>query len=133
MRQLYGARAGGKASAPGRCRLYLRRHVSRLFAGRSSALPDGRGRRADGAAAPSSARARLLAAAERPVLMVGSQATLEPAGSASWRRRSTTRAAGLPVGHGARLLGKGHRLQMRHKRRRPCKAGRPGHAGRGAV
>jgi acetolactate synthase-1/2/3 large subunit len=63
--------------------------------------------------------ARELARAERPVLMVGSQATLDAAGIATVA--AAVERLGIPVylsGMARGLLGAGHRLQLRHQRRR---------------
>ncbi len=125
VRQLYGGQGGSARSLGARAlQASLRYHVSRLFAGASKPLPA-----AASAAAPAEAsagatrRARsLLAAAKRPVLMIGSQATLEA--PAIEELAAAVERLGLPVylsGMARGLLGKGHRLQMRHKRRQALK------------
>ena len=100
---------------------YLNRYVDRLFRGAD--------RKPSETSSPASAVdsqrltvgrvARRLARAERPVLMVGSQATLE-----ADRIQSTVAAVerlGVPVylsGMGRGLLGASHSLQLRHQRRK---------------
>ncbi len=126
VRQLYGAQGGGAKSLGAKAlQAYLRYHVSKLFAGADRPPPAA-------AAAPEPVgvpsgdlrRARrLLAAAQRPVLMIGSQATLEA--PAIGELAAAVERLGLPVylsGMARGLLGKGHRLQMRHKRRKALKA-----------
>lgn len=103
---------------------YLGAHTWRLFAGadRQSvaeaptiALPE---------PSPASvkAAAKALAAAERPVLLVGSQALVSP-GEADALARAIE-GLGIPVylsGMARGLLGVGHTLQMRHGRRNALK------------
>ena len=63
-------------------------------------------------------RGEALARAERPLIVIGSQALL--GGERSRRVSPCGGAAGysrLPLGHGTRLLGPQHPLQMRHTRR----------------
>lgn len=99
---------------------YLDRHVDGLFRGAGSPVatrieppePPRPSRRAVAAIA------RQLAAAERPVLMVGSQATLDAAGIGEVV--AAVERLGIPVylsGMARGLLGKGHPLQMRHRRK----------------
>ncbi len=69
---------------------------------------------------PSEVRAALdlLAAAERPVLVLGSQAMLHPPDVGGLAR--AVERIGVPVylsGMARGLLGRGHRLQLKHKRR----------------
>ncbi len=64
------------------------------------------------------AAADALARAERPVLVVGSQAMLHPPRVGELREAVERLAAPVYLSGMARgLLGRGHRLQMRHKRR----------------
>jgi acetolactate synthase-like protein len=132
VRQMYGSPApgGGGGLAAWALRLYLRRHLARLF--RPAAGGDG-GRRQtapDDAAAPDSAAglapggdavrrvASRLRRSRRPVLVVGSQALLETAAVGDLAR--AVAALGVPVylAGGARgLLGASHPLQMRHRRK----------------
>jgi acetolactate synthase-1/2/3 large subunit len=125
VREWYGAASGrGRALGDRLAGLYLRRHAARLFAGleegggssaRSLPLPEpsaGMVRRAAG----------LLARAERPVLLVGSQAMALPREAA--RIAEAVAALGLPVylsGMARGLLGREHPLQLRHQRRAALK------------
>ncbi len=125
---LYGAKAAaGARSLAGRAvARYLDWHVRRLFAGAGGSAADGAPPRRPEAALPAAPAvrraARLLAAAERPVLMVGSQAVLEPAAvgelaAAAGRLGAPTYLSGMARG----LLGAGHPLQLRHRRREALK------------
>ena len=118
VRGWYGAKSGGggKSIAARATRWYLERHVDRLFEG-----PVGETPRPDVATerAPDSAvhdAAARIAAAKRPLLLVGSQATL---GDATATAAAVTRL-GLPAylgGMARGLLGRDSPLQMRHRRR----------------
>lgn len=123
VRGLYGAKAASGRSrslAQRTLAWYLRRHVRRLFAGADrvrirAPLPPPRIEPARGAERRS---LRCLAVAERPLLMVGSQATLDPASID--RVATAVDRLGIPVylsGMARGLLGRGHRLQLRHRRR----------------
>ena len=126
VRQLYGGQGGPARSLGARAlQTYLRYHVSRLFAGASKPLPVAPGTAELGEASVGDIKRarRLLAAAKRPVLMIGSQATLEA--PAIGELATAVERLELPVylsGMARGLLGKGHRLQMRHKRRQALKA-----------
>ena len=78
VRRLYGAGSGGRGLVAQATRLYLRQHVRRLFVGMSKAVIGGEIRPA--ALEPDPAMitrvAQRLLAADRPVLLVGSQALL---------------------------------------------------------
>ena len=121
VRQWYGAKTGGRPRGLAeRARQWaIGRHVDRLFAG----APGGRGRVDPPAApAPDASRvgraAALLRRAERPVLLVGSQALLSP-GEAPALAESVA-ALGVPVylsGMARGLLGRSHPLQSRHRRK----------------
>ena len=126
VRQMYGAQGGPARSLGARAlQAYLRYHVARLFAGAAAPAPPAARPPAPAeppAAAVKRAR-RMLAAAKRPVLMIGSQATLEP--PAIGELAAAVERLEMPVylsGMARGLLGKGHRLQMRHKRRQALKA-----------
>jgi acetolactate synthase-1/2/3 large subunit len=123
VREMYGAKAGqGKSRGLGERALgwYLRRHVGRLFAGSQSVeisepevpsvpAPSGRVLRK---------ATRYLGAAQRPVLMVGSQALLE--NDQVGDLALAVERLGVPVylsGMARGLLGPDHALQLRHKRR----------------
>ena len=123
VREWYGASSKGKGLAAAGLRFYLQRHVKKLFAGadRVEASP----RREIPPPPPERGDARQAAArlakAKRPVLVLGGQVLL----SSSSRDEAlglarAVEAIGAPVylAGGARgLLGQGHRLQLRHKRR----------------
>lgn len=100
--------------------LYLKHHVNRMFACDITSV-DAESR--DGAddsiddRAVTAAMAQ-IAAAERPVMVMGSQALARPWLSAELARAVDT--IGIPVylaGMARGLMGAGHRLQMRHHRR----------------
>jgi acetolactate synthase-1/2/3 large subunit len=122
VRDWYGGKSAGGGSISGRLmNLYLRRHVNRLFAAARVDEPSGpvsipppvpgRGRlRRAGA---------LLTRAERPVLLVGSQALLEAGNTAEIadavaRLRIPVFLSGMARG----LLGPDHPCQIRHGRKR---------------
>jgi len=117
---LYGAAGKGGGIAGAGLRLYLGRHVRKLFAGADRVQ----------ASAPKPARplapekgevrkaAARLAKARRPVLVLGSQVTLAASEVAELAR--AVAALGAPVylaGAARGLLGAGHALQLRHKRK----------------
>ncbi len=123
VREWYGASSQGKGLAALGLRLYLQRHAKKLFAGadRVAASP----RRTIPPPPPARGDARQAAArlakAKRPVLVLGGQMLLssttrdEALGLA---RAVETIGAPVYLAGGARgLLGKGHPLQLRHKRR----------------
>jgi acetolactate synthase-1/2/3 large subunit len=122
VRQWYGAKAGGasKGLRDAAIRWYVNRHLKHLFGGVEGALA----RTATPPPPPEPERslvgqvARLLARAERPVLLIGSQAMIS-AGEAGALVEAVA-ALGLPVylsGMARGLLGPGHPLQLRHKRK----------------
>jgi acetolactate synthase-1/2/3 large subunit len=121
IRQWY-AEAGGKGSsiADRALRWYLNRHASRMFAGsHGRALPAARAvdtpLAGDGAL---KAAAAALQRAERPLIVIGSQALVQ-AGHAAALAQAVERL-GIPVylsGMARGLLGRDHPLQMRHARR----------------
>jgi thiamine pyrophosphate-dependent acetolactate synthase large subunit-like protein len=102
-------------------RWYLRRHLDRIFSGKEDiTLPD----QSVVALTPSVPASQLNRAAEmlrqsqKPLFIIGSQAVAQPerAGNVA----QAVEAIGAPVylsGMARGLLGKDHRLQMRHKRR----------------
>ena len=124
VRGWYGGAGSGRSMADKAVKAYLRWHVGRLFAGKGQG-PDP-ARVVVEVAGPDQGKvdkvAQRLAQAERPVMLVGSQALLdarEAAGVAAAVER-----IGVPVylsGMARGLLGKGHPLQMRHKRRMALK------------
>ena len=122
IRQWY-ADAGGKGTsiADRGLRWYLNRHVERIFAGSDRAL-DVVARDVSPPAPTDSrieATATALAHAERPLMVIGSQA-LSLAGNAD-RIAAAIATLGIPVylsGMARGLLGREHPLQMRHARRK---------------
>ncbi len=102
-------------------RWYLRRHVNRMFAGAASSMlpevvaitpPEPAGAAVEKAAAA-------LLRAERPLLLVGSQALVLPARAAAVAK--AVAALGLPVylsGMARGLLGRQHPNQLFHQRRK---------------
>jgi acetolactate synthase-1/2/3 large subunit len=120
VRQLYGAGSGGRGLAAQATRLYLRQHVRRLFAGTSKVTIGGEIMLAAPEPDPATIKqvAQRLLAAQRPVLLVGSQALLA-AQSAAEISRAVERL-GMPTflsGMSRGLLGREHALHLRHQRR----------------
>ena len=120
VRQLYGFGSSGRGLFAQATRLYLRQHVRRLFAGMSKATIEGEIM----PSAPEPDRttieqvAQRLLRANRPVLLVGSQALLAAHNAAEVAR--AVERLGIPVylsGMARGLLGRDHPLQMRHQRR----------------
>jgi acetolactate synthase-1/2/3 large subunit len=115
------------SSSPGKRRLgdrllawYLSRHVKRLFAGADAATHHAPQRPTPPEPEDTHVRgaAERLRRAERPLLLVGSQALLEA--DAAERIAGAVERLGLPVylsGMARGLLGPGHPLQIRHRRR----------------
>jgi acetolactate synthase-1/2/3 large subunit len=121
IRQWYqDASARGNAPAAIAQRWYLRRHVSRMFAGNDdkSASPVAVVTPPEPAAGAVERAVAALLRAERPLLLVGSQALVLPS-----RARATAAAVaalGVPVylsGMARGLLGRDHPLQCLHQRR----------------
>jgi acetolactate synthase-1/2/3 large subunit len=121
IRQWYAEAAGkGSGVADRLLRFYLNRHVEKMFAdGAESAAPQVRDVPPPAASAASvDAATAALARAERPLLVIGSQA-LSIAPEAS-RIAAAVAQLGIPVylsGMARGLLGRDHPLQMRHQRR----------------
>jgi len=121
VRAWYGEAAGKGTSLPDRLlRFYLGRHVAGIFAGSGKAGPPRPRPVAAPAARPSrvDAAAARLAAARRPLLVIGSQ-TLALAADPSGIAEAVSRL-GMPVylsGMARGLLGRDHPLQMHHQRR----------------
>lgn len=124
VREWYGLKTGGKSVADKLIKLYLKRHANDLFKGAESSIlsvsakPD--------VPRPAAGLVRKVAdklvRAERPLLLVGSQALIQ-AGQVEKLAKAVQRL-GIPVylsGMARGLLGKGHALQMRHKRRQALK------------
>jgi thiamine pyrophosphate-dependent acetolactate synthase large subunit-like protein len=122
VREWYGAKAlsGEKTLAQRATAWYVRRHVERLLTGADVVAAEGSEAIAPLPPAASAVRrtAALLARAERPVILVGSQAVPGPSGAAALV--SALEAIGAPVylsGMARGLLGRAHPLQMRHRRK----------------
>jgi acetolactate synthase-1/2/3 large subunit len=121
VREWYGIKSGGSHSLVGKAvQNFMKLHVARLFAGAKTqqvrpiiapALPQ-----MDATSAQQAATA--LGQAQRPVILVGSQAVLDVAQVGELA--IALERIGAPVylsGMARGLLGAEHRLQMRHKRR----------------
>jgi acetolactate synthase-1/2/3 large subunit len=124
-RELYGVdpKPGEKPPAFAKRleRWVLNRHLKRLFAGAGDAVEDAVARRPEPMSPPGSAvrrAAKAIARAERPLVLVGSQAMLHAVDAAALR--SALETLGAPVylsGMARGLLGAAHPLLRRHKRR----------------
>lgn len=121
IRQWYAEAAGkGTGLADRALRWYLERHAERMFAGAAQAATPGARAVAlptasDGAVA---AAAKALGRAERPLLVIGSQAVVNAARAEALA--AAVGALGIPVylsGMARGLLGREHPLQQRHARR----------------
>jgi len=122
VRQLYASKMDtkpGAALVDRAIAAYLRWHLDRQFAGLSEP-----GAAAEAATVPQPAAAtvaeaaRRLDLAQRPVMVIGSQAMLDVASIEALR--AAVERLGIPVylsGMARGLLGAGHPLQLRHKRR----------------
>ncbi len=127
MRQWYGASAAGGGLAGAGMRWYLRRHARRLFRGARDGDRERAAQPAEIAAGaapmpPGGSAVRKLAArlarAHRPVLVIGSQAMLAPARVPALAAALGRLGAPVYLAGGARgLLGAGHPLQLRHRRK----------------
>ena len=125
IRDWYGQAGGGRSLSQRALHWYLERHLNRMFAGageaeaRPPAAPSPSPEVGGGAVVKA---ARALRAAERPVLIVGSQALLQ-AGRAAELAEAVERL-GIPTylsGMARGLLGRDHRLHLRHRRRQALK------------
>jgi len=124
VRGWYSAASGGRSLTAKALNFYLGRHVNRMFAGADAPSAP---RRISVAAQPPDAGAvakvaAKLRQAKRPVLLVGSQATLDAPNIDAVA--AAVARIGVPVylsGMARGLLGKGHPAQMRHKRRMALK------------
>jgi acetolactate synthase-1/2/3 large subunit len=124
VRQWYGASATGGGLSGRALRFYLGRHANRLFSGADRRPPAPPVPASDPVPERSEVRkaAARLAKAKRPVLVLGSQALLRAEGAEGLA--AAVAALGVPVylAGGARgLLGAGHPLQMRHRRKEALK------------
>ncbi|HVC13180.1 MAG TPA: thiamine pyrophosphate-binding protein [Burkholderiales bacterium] len=126
IRQWYADAAGKGRSLPDRLlRWYLGRHANRLFAGSRDPFAP----RPDPVSVPAASdtlverAAAVLAKAERPVIVIGSQALAQ--GDIAARLAGALTRLGVPVylsGMARGLLGRAHALQMRHARREALRA-----------
>jgi thiamine pyrophosphate-dependent acetolactate synthase large subunit-like protein len=126
IRQWYAEAAGRGTSVPDRLlRWYLKRHADRLF--KDSAEPAVA--RANEVRLPRATEgsvgraAAALARAERPLIVVGSQALAQATNAARLAQALTRLGAPVYLSGMARgLLGRDHELQMRHARREALRA-----------
>ncbi len=124
VREWYGLARPSKSLADMALKLYLGRHARRLFAGAQGVKAGPPITVAPPAPDPKLVNkvAQALKQAKRPVLVIGSQATLQ-ADAAPDLAAAVTRL-GVPVylsGMARGLLGRDHPLQMRHQRRAALK------------
>ena len=127
VRKLYGAQRGGRSLGARVVQAYLRWHVNRLFAGAQpyEAPPTQSLVLELPAPAQVAAVAARLAQAQRPVILVGSQALLAPDQAPAPALAQALTALGAPVylsGMARGLLGRDHPLHIRHQRRAALKA-----------
>jgi acetolactate synthase-like protein len=133
VREWYGAKTGGSAaSLRARAeRWYVGRHLARVFGAETRRAPRAASAREESESAHRVALHRQrrleahgrrlatrLVAADRPVLLIGSQAVLDP--SQVHELADAVRALGVPVflsGMARGLLGPADPLQMRHRRK----------------
>ncbi|HWN44005.1 MAG TPA: thiamine pyrophosphate-binding protein [Thermoanaerobaculia bacterium] len=122
VRGWYMAAGKGGGLAGAALRLYLNRHLSRVFGEGSRTPRTARPPRFTAPAPAGRGQVRKAAAklrkAKRPVLVLGSQVTLDTSGVSDLAK--AIESIGLPVylAGGARgLLGAGNALQLRHKRK----------------
>lgn len=122
-RETFLAKAGGKSLPDRALGWYLRRHLDRLFApGPDGAIEPTRVEPDEPDAGSVGRVVAALARSERPLLLVGSQALLEPA--AVDALAAAIDRLGIPVylaGAARGLLGRDHPLQARHRRRESLK------------
>lgn len=126
VRQFYGAKAASETKSLPELALqaYLRLHLARVFAGANRNTPGPRIRPAPPTPFPGAVAraAKLLHAAERPVLVLGSQATLQP--DELPRLVASLEKLGVAVylsGMARGLLGASHELWFRHNRSKALK------------
>ncbi len=120
VREWYGGKSGGKSLPEKALSLYMKRHVDQMFAGADDVVvppPKSTPERIPPRRSVERA-AELLRSAERPVILVGSQAVVDARTVTSIAASLERMAAPVWLSGMARgLLGKGHPLHMRHKRR----------------
>lgn len=119
VREWYGLKAGGGGGTARRLeQAYLRWHLGRVFAPAGSPPESGEPTATGPAPGDVTAAVRLLSRAERPLLLVGSQALLAP--REAGRLAAEVVALGVPVylsGMARGLLGGDSPLQLRHRRK----------------
>jgi acetolactate synthase-1/2/3 large subunit len=127
VRDMFGAKSASDVrSLPDMAlQLYLKFYLTKTFAGSKHARASGRRMPEVPAAFPSSiARAaKLLAAAKKPVFLIGSQATLRGPDEVA-RVADAVERLGVPVylsGMARGLMGRSHEIWFRHKRRAALK------------
>ena len=121
IRQWYADAAGkGNSVADRLLRFYLNRHVAKMFVASGQVAPS----RVKAVVAPTASQGSLhaalaaLAKAQRPLMVIGSQALARAADAA--QVAAAVARLGVPVylsGMARGLLGRDHPLQMRHQRR----------------
>jgi len=124
VRQWYGAKPDAERKSSVRSKLldfYLQRHVDRMFACEFDEMRPGETRLTspDFDSSSASKALELVAMAHRPVLIAGSQATLQPDNIDMLAR--AVGSLGIPVyltGMARGLLGRSHPMQMRHQRKK---------------
>ncbi len=119
VRDWYGVKSHARTLPEKALRLYLRYHVNRLFAGADRTTVGARTESVPTAPRPSQLRrvAERICRAERPVLVIGSQAMLVASRAADVA--AAVERLGIPVylsGMARGLLGRRHPLQLRHGR-----------------
>ena len=117
VRGWYGEKSKGGASIAARAtRWYLKRHVDRVFGGHAREVPVAVETPAHVPDAKVRDAAARISTAKRPLLLVGSQATLGDAASTA----DAVQRLGIPAylgGMARGLLGRDSPLQVRHRRR----------------
>jgi acetolactate synthase-1/2/3 large subunit len=128
VRQMYGVKSASASTQGLKSKLfqfYLQRHVDRMFMCDFDAMAPMPLEITAPELQPAKIQraARMLAAARRPVMIIGSQAMLDPQkapalAAAVERLQAPVYLAGMARG----LMGRAHRLQMRHQRKQALKA-----------
>ena len=126
VREFYGAKAASDAKSLPELALqgYLRLHLARVFAGANRPTPGPRIRPRPPTPFPGAVAraAKMLEASERPVFVLGSQATLQP--EELPRLVASIEKLGVPVylsGMARGLMGPSHPQWFRHKRSKALK------------
>jgi len=127
VRQWYGVESGMGPGSGLRSKLldfYLKRHVDQIFACDFEEMKPGEPNliRQDVDDSKVAKAAELVALSQKPVLIIGSQAMLQP--QMADKLGGAVGSLGIPVfltGMARGLLGKSHPLQMRHQRKKALK------------